>query len=53
MGSIGGWTYAGSDVPKAGGENVRLNLWLFQGQPPTNGEEAEVVVGSFSFLPGT
>ena len=48
-----GWMYNGSDVPKPGGETVRLNLWLFQGQPPTDGQEVEVVVRRFTFLPGT
>jgi hypothetical protein len=45
------WSYAGSDVPRAGGENVRLNLWLSGGAPPTNGQEVEVVVQSFAFTP--
>ena len=46
-----GWTFAGADVPRAGGENVRLNLWLFGGAAPTNGQEVELVVDSFSFAP--
>ncbi len=45
------WTYSGSDVPRSGGENVRLNLWLFGGTAPTNGQEIEVVVTRFTFTP--
>jgi hypothetical protein len=26
------WTYSGPDVPQAGGENVRVSLWLFGGR---------------------
>jgi hypothetical protein len=45
------WTYTGSDVPQPGGENARMNLWLFRGQPPMNGAAVEVVITSFSFTP--
>ena len=45
------WTYRGPDVPVPGGENVRMNLWLFRGAAPTNGQEVEVVIGSFAFKP--
>jgi hypothetical protein len=30
---------------------VMLNLWLFQGQPPSDGNEVELVVSSFKFTP--
>ncbi|MDQ3198494.1 MAG: glycoside hydrolase family 16 protein [Verrucomicrobiota bacterium] len=30
---------------------VHLNLWLFQGNAPTDGREVEIVVRSFSFTP--
>jgi hypothetical protein len=40
-----------SAVPQSGDENVRLNLWLQGGQPPTDGSEVEVVVKSFEFVP--
>jgi len=45
------WTYTGPDVPQPGGENARMNLWLFRGQPPTNGQPVEIVITSFSFTP--
>ena len=44
-------TYTGSDVPKPGDERVRLNLWLFGGAAPTDGNPVEVVVQSFTFTP--
>lgn len=47
------WTYSGPDVPVPGGENARMNLWLFRGQPPTNGEAVEIVIRSFTFTPLT
>ena len=45
------WTYAGADVPQAGGENARMNLWLFRGLAPSNGQPAEVVITDFTFTP--
>jgi hypothetical protein len=45
------WSYTGSDVPRPGGENVRLNLWLSGGAPPIGGQEVEVVLQSFAFTP--
>jgi hypothetical protein len=47
----GSWTYAGPDVPQPGGENARINLWLFRGQPPSNGAPIEIVVTDFTFTP--
>jgi len=42
---------SGSDVPPSGDERVRLNLWLFEGAAPTDGQPVEVVVESFTFTP--
>jgi hypothetical protein len=42
------WTYTGSDVPVPGGEHARMNLWLYNGSAPTNGQPVEVVVQSFT-----
>lgn len=38
-------------VPQSGDENVRLNLWLVRGNPPTDNNEVEVVIRSFNFVP--
>jgi hypothetical protein len=43
--------YRGSDVPKPGHERVRLNLWLFGGAVPSDGQPVEIVVESFAFAP--
>lgn len=45
------WTYFGQGAPSAGGENVRINLWLFGGQPPSNGQPVELVITSFDWRP--
>jgi hypothetical protein len=48
---IDAWTYAGGDVPVPGGENARMNLWLFRGARPTDGRSVEIVISSFSYVP--
>ncbi|PKO22753.1 MAG: hypothetical protein CVU38_07720 [Chloroflexi bacterium HGW-Chloroflexi-1] len=50
---IASWTYTGYDIPSAGRGNARINLWLFKGRPPANGEEAEVIIEAFEFVPQT
>lgn len=40
-------------VPRPGGENVRINLWLFGGRAPAEGTDTEVVVSQFEFAPLT
>jgi hypothetical protein len=45
------WTYTGPDVPHPGGENARMNLWLFRGAAPSNGQPIEVVITDFTFTP--
>jgi len=40
-----------ADVPQSGDENVRLNLWLTNGAPPTDNQEVEVVIRDFNFVP--
>jgi hypothetical protein len=48
---IASYAYGGKDVPLPGDERVHLNLWLFNGNGPTDGQPVEVVVRSFSFAP--
>jgi hypothetical protein len=45
------WTYAGPDVPTPGSETPRVNLWMFGGAPPKDGQEVEVTIQSFTFTP--
>ena len=48
---LAAWQYTGPDVHPAGGENARINLWLLDGKPPTDGQLVEVIVESFRFAP--
>ena len=46
------YTFANvADIPLSGDENVRLNLWLVNGIPPSDNNEEEVVIKSFNFVP--
>jgi len=38
-------------IPQPGGEKARINFWLFAGHPPTDGQEAEVIISKFEFAP--
>jgi hypothetical protein len=37
--------------PATEGTNARINLWLFNGRPPADGKEIEVVIREFTFSP--
>jgi hypothetical protein len=39
------------NVFQPGQQQVRANLWLYQGAPPSDGKTVEVVIDSFNFLP--
>lgn len=45
------WAFQDPSVPTPGKETARMNLWLINGRPPTNGREVEIVVSAFSFTP--
>lgn len=45
------WSYTGPDIPPTGDENARINLWLLNGMPPSDGLEVEVIIKSFEFIP--
>jgi len=45
------WTYTGSDNPPPGNGNARINLWLMNGSPPSDGQEVEVIIQAFDFTP--
>jgi hypothetical protein len=40
-----------ANVPQSGDEVVHLNLWLINGNPPTDNNEVEVIIKSFNFVP--
>lgn len=46
---VSSWIYAG-DIPEPGKGRFRLNLWLFNGVPPINGQTNEVVISNFAVL---
>ncbi len=49
---ISAWVFTNAaDVPQPGDENVRINLWLINGNPPTDNQEVEFVIKSFDFVP--
>ncbi len=43
------WRYVGLDIPKAKEEKLKINLWLFKGQIPSDLKEQELVIDSVSF----
>lgn len=45
------WVYAGSDVPPSQDERIRINLWLFGGRAPMDGNGVIVRLSSFTFTP--
>ena len=48
---LNSWTYSGTGVPTPGDAAARINLWLFGGNPPTDGRPEEVVFSGFEFSP--
>lgn len=38
------WNYTGADIPNPGSENCRINLWLLNSRPPSDGQEVEVIL---------
>lgn len=45
---IGSWIYPGTYIPKLGGQYI-FDLWLFKGQPPSDGKEQELILSSFNY----
>ena len=45
------WFYDGPHHPRPGKARVHLNLWLVNGSPPQDGQEAGVQVEDFQFTP--
>jgi hypothetical protein len=49
---ISSWVFNNTaEVPQTGDENVRINLWLINGNAPTNNSEVEFIVKSFQLVP--
>jgi hypothetical protein len=45
------WERSGAGIPAFLDANARINLWLFRGRRPQNGQEVEVVITRFAFDP--
>lgn len=46
------WLYTGADIPaKEDGLKIHINLWLYQGKPPTDGQEVELIVKNAQLPP--
>jgi hypothetical protein len=41
---IAQWRFTGKDIPPDNNEKLKINLWLFKGTPPSDNQEAEVVI---------
>ena len=44
------WEYTGVDIPATSTEKVHLNLWLMNGNPPSDGQSAEMIIKKFEFV---
>ena len=47
------WVYTGSNIPTEGNENPRINLWLFNGNAPTDTAGLEVIITDFEYYSNT
>ncbi len=41
------WSYKGDDIPDVSNEKVMINLWLYNGVPPSDNKETEMVIRAF------
>lgn len=51
---IENWKYAPDESQKFVPQNplpLHMNFWLFRGKAPQNGQEAEIIISKFSFVP--
>ncbi len=48
---IRSWSYTGPNVPVPAEDNPRINFYLTNGAPPKNGQNAEIVIKSFRYIP--
>ena len=43
--------YSGPLIPPVGNEKLHINFWLFKGEAPNDGQEAELIIKDFTFIP--
>ena len=44
---ISEWSYTGKYLPSEVKEKIMINLWLFEGRPPSDNKEVEMIVKAF------
>ena len=44
------WTYTGTNIPPDSEERLKINLWLFRGQSPSDLEEQELIIERVEFI---
>ena len=44
------WTYTGQHIPPDSDERLKINLWLFRGQAPSDRKEQELVIDRVEFI---
>lgn len=47
---INEWEYTGDDIPESSTEKVHINFWLLGDSPPSDGEEAEIIIEDFEVI---
>jgi hypothetical protein len=45
------WNYTDKYAPIPGDEHFRINLWLFNSTPPSDGNQIQAVVKNFQYMP--
>ena len=44
------WTYTGANIPPDSDERLKINLWLFRGQSPSDMKEQELVIDRVEYI---
>jgi len=44
------WKYTGNDIPPDTQERLKINLWLFRGQSPSDGKEQEMIIEKVEYI---
>lgn len=47
---ISTWTYTGKNIPPENDERLKINLWLFRGNSPTDKKPAEMIINRIEVL---
>jgi hypothetical protein len=50
-GTINSWLYNSTQGPRIRNAEIRINLWLVDGMPPTNQREAEIIIRKVTYIP--